>query len=348
MAPLQCNFLNSSNETSCSKCSYPKSDNVLKGRGRAHEDVSIDEFGRKKGDLMKTSRSQWPPPFERRSASYIFDTRSGMFYHSSTQFFYDPKTKLYYGNKQQKYFIFCRGENPPFKEFKQDDETSERNSKQDEKIAPVEDKKMIAISLKTKVLHSREEQEEKKITNEKKSISQITVSKAQKRHDENMDRWSERGREKRGKDQVVRTKDGKPVCLLCKRKFGNIEKLDRHEELSSLHKLNLSKYSQLQNITEEKAEAHYRDRALERRVLHGPDEIGMNAISPPEEKVVQHYASPAPQENLGESNVGNKMLQKLGWKEGSNIGRNVCNHGSSLGLEKEWERIERLAKLEQK
>mgnify|MGYP001339017622 CR=1 FL=1 len=60
-----------------------------------------------KGDFVKTSRSQWPPPFERRSASYIFDTRSAMFYHSSTQFFYDPKTKLYYGNKQQKYFMYA-------------------------------------------------------------------------------------------------------------------------------------------------------------------------------------------------------------------------------------------------
>eukprot|EP00547_Thalassionema_nitzschioides_P002468 CAMPEP_0194203860 /NCGR_PEP_ID=MMETSP0156-20130528/3519_1 /TAXON_ID=33649 /ORGANISM="Thalassionema nitzschioides, Strain L26-B" /LENGTH=291 /DNA_ID=CAMNT_0038929705 /DNA_START=643 /DNA_END=1519 /DNA_ORIENTATION=- len=284
--------------------------------------------------------------FWRRSASYIFDTRSGMFYHSSTQFFYDPKTKLYYGNKQQKYFVFCRGENPPFTEFKRDDETIEDNPEKNEKVSQVEDRKVIAISLKTKVLHCIEKKEEKKIVNEKRCTGQTAVSKAKKEHNENIDRWSERGREKRGKDQTVRTKDGKPVCLLCKRKFGSIEKLDRHEELSSLHKLNLSKYSQRKNITEDRAEAHYRDRALERRVLHGPDEMGLTKIKRPAEKLVHDYALSAPQENLGESNLGNQMLQKLGWKEGSNIGRNITNDSSKAGLEKEWERIEKLANVE--
>jgi hypothetical protein len=51
-----------------------------------------------------------------------------------------------------------------------------------------------------------------------------------------------------------------------------------------------------------------------------------------------------PQETLGESNVGNKMLQKLGWKSGTNLGRNAGGESTGEALKKDWERIEQLAK----
>jgi len=265
-----------------------------------------------------------------------------MFFHSSTQFFFDPKSKLYYGNKQQKYFLFCRGERPPFKELKQEDETKEE--KVEEKFVKTEEKKVIAISLKTKNLESNEKEVENQIPDDRKSSGQSNVSKVKKLHDANIDRWSEREREKRGKNQVVRTKEDMPVCLLCKRKFVNLEKLDQHEERSSLHKLNLSKYSQRVNIAEDKAEAHYRDRALERRVLHGPEENGIMKRICPVDEISQDFDIPEPEENLGESNVGNQMLQKLGWKAGSNLGRNPKTDGSEMTLKKDWEKIEALAK----
>ena len=52
-------------------------------------------------------RGEWPPPFDTEGGpSYIFDSRSGMFFHPPSDFFYDPKTKLYYSNKKGQYFRF--------------------------------------------------------------------------------------------------------------------------------------------------------------------------------------------------------------------------------------------------
>jgi RNA-binding protein 5/10 len=297
-------------------------------------DKEVDEFGRKNDAVPAGPR--WPPPFDRRSATYVFDSRSGMFYHASSQFFFDPKTKLYYGNKEQKYYVYCRGEKPPFQEFKQEAVSPEDISQK----AKVVGKKVIAISLKTKVLASsaKDDEEQKK---EQAKARIALVSRTKKLHDTNIDRWSERVRELSGKEQVVRTKTGDPVCLLCKRKFSDLQKLDQHENLSELHKTNLSKYSKRRNINEEMAAAHYRDRAFERRILHGTDDIAaapfVHSEDVPDSVV-------GPQETLGESNVGNKMLQKLGWKSGTNLGRNAGGESTGGSLKKDWERIEHLAK----
>jgi len=219
-----------------------------------------------------------------------------------------------------------------------------QKEKKIEKTVKSEDKKVIAISLKTRNLDPDESKLENQMPGEKKSSGQSNVSKVKKVYDANIDRWFERERERRGKDQVVRSKEGKPVCLLCKRKFVNLKKLDQHEERSSLHKLNLLKYSERVNITEDKAEAHYRDRALERRVLHGPEENGLAMRTCPADDTSQDFIIPEPEENLGENNVGNQILQKLGWKTGSNLGRNPKLDNSDMILKREWEQIETLAK----
>jgi RNA-binding protein 5/10 len=266
---------------------------------------------------------------------YVFDARSGMFYHASSQFFYDPKTKLYFGNKEQKYYEFCKGEQPPFKEFRpRTVETSKEEVK-------AEDKKLISISLKTKVLASAGKDSD---TKESAPAAGVAVSKSQKAHDANMELWAERGREIRGKEQVVRTKLGQPVCLLCKRKFPDIQKLERHESFSELHKSNLLKYGKKMNVADDMAEAHYRDRALERRVLHGPEFIEQTlSVTAESAGNLGLPAGSLPEENLGDSNVGSQMLQKLGWKKGSNLGK-ISGEVEAGKLVKDWERIERLAR----
>jgi hypothetical protein len=263
-----------------------------------------------------------------------------MFYHASSQFFFDPKTKLYYGNKEQTYYVYCKGEHPPFKKFKQE---TTANIPQVEQETTVEPKKTIAISLKTKVFASSEKNDNKKKKEETPLSTAQAVSRAKKLHASNIDRWSERGREISGKGQVVRTKCGQPVCLLCKRKFTDLQKLERHEDLSEMHKMKLSKYSNRKNITKETAAAHFRDRALERRVLHGADsDLPVARVLHSEEGHVADVVHP--QHTLDESNVGNKMLQKLGWKSGTNLGRHAGTESSGGALQKDWERIEQLAK----
>jgi len=139
---------------------------------------------------------------------------------------------------------------------------------------------------------------------------------------------------------VQKTADGKPICSLCKRKFASLEKLREHEEVSTLHKQNLLRANeQLSSSVPDTTE--YRDRAKERRDLFGvePPKPKSFAVVPPS---CIPEAAPSPHDNLGNSNIGNKLLQKLGWNEGSVLGRNP-NNDTGENLKQDWERIEAMA-----
>ncbi|XP_073414970.1 RNA-binding protein 5-A-like isoform X2 [Dendrobates tinctorius] len=119
----------------------------------------------------------------------------------------------------------------------------------------------------------------------------------------------------------------KLACLLCRRQFPNKDALSRHQQLSDLHKQNLDVYRRsrlsdqdLEALEQREREAKYRDRAAERREKYGIPE-------PPEPKRkkqydagVVNYEQPT-KDGIDTSNIGNKMLQAMGWKEGSGLGR---------------------------
>ncbi|XP_053326351.1 RNA-binding protein 5 isoform X1 [Spea bombifrons] len=119
----------------------------------------------------------------------------------------------------------------------------------------------------------------------------------------------------------------KMACLLCRRQFPNKDALNRHQQLSDLHKQNLDVYrrskmseQELEALEQREREAKYRDRAAERREKYGIPE-------PPEPKrkkmydsAVVNYEQPT-KDGIDNSNIGNKMLQAMGWKEGSGLGR---------------------------
>uniref|UniRef100_A0A182K4M0 RNA-binding protein 5 n=1 Tax=Anopheles christyi TaxID=43041 RepID=A0A182K4M0_9DIPT len=140
------------------------------------------------------------------------------------------------------------------------------------------------------------------------------------------------------------------TCLLCKRAFQSQEILMKHVKMSSLHKENLQKlnanfraaggsrgggggggggssdggsggpYSGLQ----------YRDRAKERRAKYGEDEAPpvnrskerfqreIEKQTQSQSAYPQGTASAVP---IGQNNIGNKLLQKMGWSEGQGLGR---------------------------
>lgn len=175
---------------------------------------------------------------------------------------------------------------------------------------------------------------------------------------------------------IGKTIHGKPACLLCKRKFINMEKLKQHLKLSVLHKRNLSK-KEAASAAATKA-ALYRDRAQERRFMYEPElspvpntiNNGGNqesdvimGLSLTQARTVTNTELVNPSENLGGSNIGNQMLQKLGWKTGGSMGRkenesmetngNGSNNGPEIDegngksandkLKEDWEKIESLA-----
>uniref|UniRef100_A0A669DMN2 RNA binding motif protein 5 n=1 Tax=Oreochromis niloticus TaxID=8128 RepID=A0A669DMN2_ORENI len=117
----------------------------------------------------------------------------------------------------------------------------------------------------------------------------------------------------------------KLACLLCRRQFPNKESLIRHQQLSDLHKVTSHVSSSeltMKLIQKERERMKYRDRAAERREKYGIPE-------PPAPKK-KKFNQPAPainyeqptKDGLNSDNIGNKMLQAMGWKEGKGLGRN--------------------------
>lgn len=158
--------------------------------------------------------------------------------------------------------------------------------------------------------------------------------------------------------EVAKTAKGEPICTLCRRKFPSLEKLRFHEKVSQLHKENLAKQQRelkSKSIVNHSAihsngvTSAYVDRAQQRRDMYGTDVtssvvLPMMDVDLPREDLGSETGQQAqtPGSNpLSESNVGRKMLEKLGWANESS-----SKSGTSqqlVSLKKEWDRMENVA-----
>jgi RNA-binding protein 5/10 len=322
-----------------------------------------------------------------------------MFYEPASDFFFDPKTKLYYSNKKQKYFQFVEGMDPEFQAMENQQQgggavaaaTSVGTIQAD---ANGGDKSKIAISLKTTTLsavsaiptpgNSAASKRSKLIEKLRKASSasapstNLTEPQVHKKHAKDIDVWSNRIKEMKGEGAdaaanlqkstsseptaVKTTASGQPICMLCRRKFANVEKLRQHEQLSDMHKENLAKKADAEaSKVKETAtpEMTYRDRTKERQMMYSTssgdafhvDKL-LASVNPAFGSVETKSEVIRPEQTLGDSNVGNQLLQKMGWKSGEALGRKQegengaeSKSGSNVAnnLKNDWERIESLA-----
>ncbi|XP_039949404.1 RNA-binding protein 5-A-like [Bactrocera tryoni] len=123
----------------------------------------------------------------------------------------------------------------------------------------------------------------------------------------------------------------KLTCLLCKRAFQSLEILQKHLKMSNLHKENLQKFNLARGSNaagESMGNAglsNYRDRAKERRQKYGESDPPVANRSRErfemEMKSISTRQAEAPPMPIGSNNVGNRLLQKMGWSEGQGLGR---------------------------
>lgn len=142
------------------------------------------------------------------------------------------------------------------------------------------------------------------------------------------------------------------TCLLCKRAFQSLDILNKHLKLSNLHKENLQKYtatgeasmtakeSDKNNGSDNATNSLYRDRAKERRQKYVEgDPPPVNKTRERFEKELKKNSSQLQKKAseqlatlpIGETNLGNRMLQKMGWTEGQGLGR--ANQGRTNIIE---------------
>ncbi|XP_034668333.1 RNA-binding protein 5-B-like isoform X1 [Drosophila subobscura] len=141
----------------------------------------------------------------------------------------------------------------------------------------------------------------------------------------------------------------KLTCLLCKRAFQSLEILQKHLKMSNLHKENLAKLNQSSGAVAAEADPDpdsdaglsYRDRAKERRLKYGesdpPPPNRSRERFEQEIKTLQtrqkNNASAAAALPISSNNVGNRLMQKMGWTEGQGLGRK--NQGRTQIIEAE-------------
>ncbi|KAJ9579119.1 hypothetical protein L9F63_024774, partial [Diploptera punctata] len=133
----------------------------------------------------------------------------------------------------------------------------------------------------------------------------------------------------------------KLACLLCKRQFPTKESLIRHQQLSDLHKLNLETWYSVRGLDPndpQQRNKKYRDRAKERRQKFGepepphPNHLKEKYLKTKEDVASISYEEPT-KAGIGSDNVGNRLLQKMGWQEGMGLGKSNQGRTSIIQAE---------------
>uniref|UniRef100_G3N735 RNA binding motif protein 5 n=1 Tax=Gasterosteus aculeatus aculeatus TaxID=481459 RepID=G3N735_GASAC len=294
------------------------------------------------------------------SSGYYYHPQSGLYYDPGSQYYYNAETQqyLYWDSEKETYVpapgesdtsvancsSTANGKDPTEKKEKSKSKSAQQIAKDMERWAKTLNKQKESVKCSSQGLGPSKEDERREsaaadagfVLFEKKRpsfmIEQIKIPEQETSSNplgaHNGDSNPEEGVSDRAVDEGKITDWSKMVCLLCRRQFPNKDALQRHQHLSDLHKQNLEiqrraklTEAELEELERKETELKYRDRAAERREKYGVPE-------PPAPKK-KFYKPPAPtlnyeqptKDGLTSDNIGNKMLQAMGWQEGKGLGR---------------------------
>ncbi|NXN75062.1 RBM5 protein, partial [Himantopus himantopus] len=282
------------------------------------------------------------------TSTYQYDESSGYYYDPITGLYYDPNSQYYYNALTQQY-LYWDGEKETYMPaaegvaYQQTATTTTTKEVKEKKEKPKSKtaQQQAAVTLNTVY---RETAALHPVSCDLK-IKGRELSEQTTLHFRLLKTWSAGQRrglvaaysgdsdndedllERMENEEEKLTDWKKMACLLCRRQFPNKDALIRHQQLSDLHKQNMDIYrrsklseQELEALELREREMKYRDRAAERREKYGIPE-------PPEPKRKKvydagtvNYEQPT-KDGLDNSNIGNKMLQAMGWREGSGLGR---------------------------
>jgi len=281
-------------------------------------------------------------------STYQFDESSGYYYDPSSTLYYDANSQYYFNSKTNK-FCYWDAEHETFLPAPESDEKS--NDKKSTPKDKVKTAKRIQKDMEkwAKTLNQRKDQSksstvaspESLAPSAQKGAEDIAFQILQRKEDKpdpSLPGLSGYGSEEEDEDtpglsvaEMKLTDWENLACLLCKRQFQTKEKLSKHNTLSDLHKQNLvewKKQNSESGIKNKEVQFQYRDRAKERRNKFGDDdkpvpnkfkEKYMKALD--EVSVSGGSGETSSMPKIGEDNVGNRMLQKMGWKDGLGLGK---------------------------
>ena len=310
-------------------------------------------------------KPSWPPSFDQQGGAFVFQSSTGYFFEPLSEFYYVPRTKMYYNSADATYYRYNEASDPPFD--KVDAPAQAAAPAVPPTIAAVDSsataaklvRKPVVISLganggtaagsklKPKSLGAgkkvltdlakwgslqQEEQEEMAVRlppSKGKSSSAPAAAATAATADQPSSSAS----------TAAAAEKTKAVCVLCKRQFSSADQLARHEKESQLHQENLAKQQR------ETAEVMYRDRASERREKVGSDPMPVENDAwegstsshkrPRLDFPLPLAAAPAPPVPLmaDAANIGNLLIRKMGWSEGSGLGRDGSGIENAIGVE---------------
>jgi len=284
--------------------------------------------------------------------SYQYDETSGYYYDPISTLYYDANSQYYFNSKTNK-FCYWDAQHETFLPAPEGDE------KNDDKKAVTKDKVKTAKRIQkdmekwAKTLNQRKDQAkastvvapESSASSVQKGAEDIAfqiLQRKEEKPDSGLPGLAGYGTDDEEEDsstslaEIKLTDWENLACLLCKRQFQSKEKLTKHNTLSDLHKQNILEWRKQNagsgdlgsNRGQEGNSFQYRDRAKERRNKFGDDdkpvpnkfkEKYLKALDDVTVSGGSNDSGNVPK--IGEDNVGNRMLQKMGWKDGLGLGK---------------------------